>query len=115
MKKVVGKVSAFAAAAALALLLGGSVGAAEGGKPERGKTREKIKAACAEDVGKFCAGSEGRALFKCIRDNEAKLSAGCKTAIEEMKKFRKERGGKGGGPNKGEKSEKPEGGETQGA
>ena len=43
---------------------------------------------CAGDVQKFCADIKpgGGAILKCLRDNEADLSAECKAAGKEMKK-----------------------------
>lgn len=46
--------------------------------------REKVRAACASDIGTLCkAEAEGANArpMQCLKTNEAKLSAGCKTAL----------------------------------
>jgi hypothetical protein len=48
-------------------------------------------AACKTDIDTLCkdaAGAEGRGKFRCLRDNEAKVSAGCKTALDTAKAVR---------------------------
>jgi len=51
---------------------------------ERGDRGERggFRAACAADIQKFCANDEKRREQKeCLRNNEDKLSADCKTAL----------------------------------
>jgi hypothetical protein len=75
-----------------------------GGGPGRGKMKE----ACKADFEKHCKDAmekrERGAMRECIAAHEKDFSAGCKAAIEEMKKWREEHGGKRGpgGPGKGE-------------
>jgi hypothetical protein len=75
-----------AAAAPGAPAAGGSGGGAGGftPTPEMMAAREAMKKACAADNAKVCPGLEGRELFMCIRQNEDKLSGGCKAAIAKM-------------------------------
>lgn len=45
--------------------------------------------ACKADIDTLCKdGGDGRGKFKCLRDNEAKVSAGCKTALDTAKAAR---------------------------
>jgi len=54
--------------------------------PAVSQRREKLRAACAGDVAKFCAGLERRAIRNCLRTNAAQLSEGCKAAAASLKK-----------------------------
>jgi hypothetical protein len=49
------------------------------------EAREKVRAACATDVQKFCAsiGDAKGARRECLKANETKLSDGCKAARAE--------------------------------
>lgn len=51
--------------------------------------RPHLGRACATDIQQYCANEPKR--FRCLRDNEDKLSAGCKTAFEQMREFRRQR------------------------
>jgi hypothetical protein len=67
---------------------GGYGGGQSGGgftpSPEMLAARAAMKQACAADNQKLCPGLEGRELTMCIRQNDAKLSAGCKAAVAKM-------------------------------
>lgn len=52
--------------------------------PEMAAARAAMRQACAADNAKLCPGMEGRELFMCIRQNDDKLSAGCKAAVARM-------------------------------
>jgi len=79
---------------------GGGPGGGGGGGPRE---------ACKADVEKHCkaesAGTDRRAIGKCLRDHEKDLSDGCKKAIEAMRNRRGPGGGKpgpgGGKPGEG--------------
>ena len=58
--------------------------------------RDAMKKACAADNAKLCPGMEGRDLFMCMRQNDDKLSAGCKAAGAKMRALRPPGGGGGG-------------------
>ncbi|MFI4950223.1 MAG: efflux RND transporter periplasmic adaptor subunit, partial [Caulobacterales bacterium] len=77
-----------AAAPAGAAPSGGGGGDGGGGgftpSPEMMAARQAMRQACAADNAKVCPGLEGRELFMCIRQNEDKLSAGCKAAVAKM-------------------------------
>lgn len=46
-------------------------------------------AACSADVETVCKDAgEGRERFRCLRDNESKVSAGCRTAMEAQRAAR---------------------------
>lgn len=53
--------------------------------PARAEAREKVRAACAADVQKFCATVErGKgAMRECLQANETQLSDACKSARAE--------------------------------
>jgi multidrug efflux system membrane fusion protein len=80
---------------------GGSAGGAGGGgfqmPPEMQAARDAMQKACAADMSKLCAGKEGREAFMCLRENDDKLSGGCKTAREKMRSLRPPGSGGGGG------------------
>jgi hypothetical protein len=59
--------------------------------------REAMQKACAADMSKLCAGKEGREAFMCLRENDDKLSGGCKAAREKMRAMRPPGSGGGGG------------------
>lgn len=45
--------------------------------------------ACKADIDTLCKDTaEGRGKYKCLRENEAKVSAGCKTAMDAQKAAR---------------------------
>ena len=45
--------------------------------------------ACKTDIDTLCKdAADGRAKYKCLKDNDAKLSAGCKTAMTAAKQAR---------------------------
>lgn len=58
--------------------------------------RERVKTACAADVGNAgCASEQGRRAIKCVqkfkkKNSDFQLSDSCKTALEEGRKMRKE-------------------------
>jgi len=52
--------------------------------PEMLAAREAMKKACANDNAKVCPGLEGRELFMCMRQNDDKLSGGCKAAMAKL-------------------------------
>ncbi len=56
--------------------------AATGERPHLGR-------ACATELQQYCANEPKR--FRCLRDNEDKLSAGCKTAFEQMRELHRQR------------------------
>ena len=75
-------------------------GLAPGAKEQHPHTwRDAMQKACAADMSKLCAGKEGRDAFMCLRENDDKLSGGCKAAREKMRSLRPPgSGGGGGGP-----------------
>jgi len=79
---------------------GGGQGGGGGGfqmTPEMQAAREAMQKACAADMSKLCAGKEGREAFMCLRENDDKLSGGCKAAREKMRAMRPPGSGGGGG------------------
>lgn len=51
-----------------------------------GDTAASTQVACKADIDTLCKDTaEGRGKFKCLRENEAKVSAGCKTAMDAAK------------------------------
>jgi len=52
--------------------------------PEMAAAREAVLKACDADAKSTCAGKQGREMFACLRENDAKLSAGCKDAMGKM-------------------------------
>jgi multidrug efflux system membrane fusion protein len=79
---------------------GGQGGGGGGGfqpSPEMQAAREAMQKACAADMGKLCAGKEGREAFMCLRENDDKLSGGCKAARDKMRAMRPPGSGGGGG------------------
>lgn len=58
--------------------------------------REKVRTACAADVGNAgCASEEGRRAIKCVqkfkkKNKDFQLSESCKSALEEGRQMRKE-------------------------
>jgi len=66
--------------------------------PEMAAAREALQKACAADISKLCPGKEGREAFMCLRENDDKLSGGCKAAREKMRALRPPSSGGGGGP-----------------
>ena len=65
--------------------------------PEMQAARDAMQKACAADMSKLCAGKEGREAFMCLRENDDKLSGGCKAAREKMRALRPPGAGGGGG------------------
>jgi multidrug efflux system membrane fusion protein len=66
---------------------GGGSGAGGGGftpSPEMAAAFAEIRKACAPDSAKLCPGLEGRESMMCLRQNDDKLSAGCKAARAKM-------------------------------
>ncbi|MFS4461078.1 cysteine rich repeat-containing protein [Bdellovibrio sp. HCB2-146] len=52
---------------------------------------KEVKEACHDDVERFCGDvkpGRGR-IMKCMKEHQDKLSASCKTEVEEMKKNRR--------------------------
>ncbi len=79
---------------------GGGQGGGGGGfqmTPEMQAAREAMQKACAADMSKLCPGKEGREAFMCLRENDDKVSGGCKAAREKMRAAMPNRGGGGGG------------------
>ncbi|MFL5298096.1 MAG: efflux RND transporter periplasmic adaptor subunit [Phenylobacterium sp.] len=79
---------------------GGGGGGGGGGfprSPEMEAARDAMRKACAADIQKVCAGQEGREAFMCMRQNEDKLSAGCKATQAKMRALRPAGAGGGGG------------------
>jgi multidrug efflux system membrane fusion protein len=68
----------------------------EGGKVTLPTDRSPL-IACAADMKKLCDGKQGRDGFMCLRQNQAKASAGCKSAMAEAAAARASGGGGGGG------------------
>ena len=64
--------------------------------PSREERRAKLEKACGEDIKKYCASSEGFAVFGCLRENRDSLSAPCQDVLKNMRGRRG--GGSGGGP-----------------
>ncbi|MDE2183219.1 MAG: MdtA/MuxA family multidrug efflux RND transporter periplasmic adaptor subunit [Alphaproteobacteria bacterium] len=60
----------------------------------RAERRAKLMKACAADIKKYCASSQGFAVMKCLRDNVGKLSSECQTSLRSMSGGH---GGHGGG------------------
>ena len=60
--------------------------------PEMAEARDKVRAACAADVQKFCANVErgtGKGEMRaCMKTNEAQLSDACKAARAERSALR---------------------------
>ena len=52
--------------------------------PEMQAAREAMMKACDADIKSTCSGKQGREMFQCLRDNNDKLSAGCKDAMAKM-------------------------------
>jgi hypothetical protein len=67
---------------------GGSSGGGGGGgftpSPEMAAVFAEMRKACAADTAKLCPGLEGREAGMCMRQNDDKLSAGCKAARAKM-------------------------------
>ena len=79
---------------------GGSGGSGGGGftpSPEMAAARDAMRKACAADNAKLCPGLEGRDMFMCLRQNDDKLSAGCKAASAKVRALRPPGSGGGGG------------------
>lgn len=56
---------------------------------EAGDTANPTAVACKADIDTLCKDTgDGRGKFKCLRENEDKVSAGCKTALETAKAAR---------------------------
>ncbi len=54
--------------------------------PAQSEARQKVRAACAADIQKFCADVErgkNGGMRACLEKNDQQLSAGCKTARAE--------------------------------
>jgi hypothetical protein len=52
--------------------------------PEMQAAREAMLKACDADLKSTCSGKQGREMFQCLRENNDKLSAGCKDAMAKM-------------------------------
>ncbi len=52
--------------------------------PEMQAAREAVLKACDADIKSTCSGKQGREMFQCLRENNDKLSAGCKDAMGKM-------------------------------
>jgi len=52
--------------------------------PEMQAAREAMLKACDADIKSTCSGKQGREMFQCLRENNDKLSAGCKDAMGKM-------------------------------
>ncbi len=68
---------------------GDSSGAGGGGggyapSPEMQAAREAMHKVCDPDTKKLCPGQEGREAFMCLRENTAKASKACQTALSKM-------------------------------
>lgn len=72
-------------ALALALLPMTAVAQSAGPQTAAPEAREKVRAACAADVQKFCANIERAkgAMRACLTSHETQLSDNCKAAREE--------------------------------
>ena len=46
--------------------------------------RASMHQVCAADQKSLCDGKQGKAMFQCLRQNNDKLSAGCKSALAKM-------------------------------
>ena len=66
-----------------AALVVGSAGIAiaQPATPPGGGRGAAVRAACSVDIQSNCAGKQGPEIRQCLTDNQAKLSADCKTAI----------------------------------
>lgn len=67
-----------------AMLVIGTVGiaVAQPATPPAGGGRGAgLRAACGVDIQASCAGKQGPEIRQCLADNQAKLSADCKTAM----------------------------------
>ena len=77
--------SILAAAIVLIAISGAALAQEKGGAPtdSAAEARAKVRAACAADAEKFCAGVErgkGGGMRACFAAHEAELSADCKAA-----------------------------------
>jgi hypothetical protein len=52
--------------------------------PEQQAAREAVLKACDADIKSTCSGKQGREMFQCLRENNDKVSAGCKDAMGKM-------------------------------
>ena len=52
--------------------------------PEMQAARDAVLKACDADAKSTCSGKQGREMFACLRENNDKLSAGCKDAMAKM-------------------------------
>jgi hypothetical protein len=52
--------------------------------PEMQAAREAMLKSCDADIKSTCSGKQGREMFACLRENNDKLSAGCKDAMAKM-------------------------------
>ena len=68
-----------------ASLLGAAVAQAQTPpSPDAQAAREAMQKACATDQKSLCDGKQGREMFACMRENNDKLSAGCKDAMAKL-------------------------------
>ena len=67
------------------------------GTPSREERRAKLMKACGADIKKYCADSQGFAVFGCLRENRDSLSETCQATMKNMR-GRRGGGGGGGGP-----------------
>lgn len=65
------------------------------GTPSREERRAKLMKACGADIKKYCADSQGFAVFGCLRENVDSLTSECQTV---MKSMHGRRGGGGSPP-----------------
>jgi hypothetical protein len=55
--------------------------------PEVRAARMEAHRACAADMNTYCSGKTGQERMACMKENSAKLSAPCKTAIAKLPKM----------------------------
>jgi hypothetical protein len=74
-----------AIAAAAFALAGSAVAQPPAPSPEMQAAREAMMKACAADMKSLCDGKQGREAFMCLRENNDKLSQGCKDARAKLR------------------------------
>ena len=52
--------------------------------PEVQAARDAMRKACADDMKNLCGDKQGREAFACMRQNNDKLSQGCKDAMAKL-------------------------------
>jgi hypothetical protein len=70
------------------------VGKAEATAADPSFKRTAVESACKSDIENFCKGISvgGGRIARCLKENESKLSPGCKVEIEEKLAVAKEKG-----------------------